>query len=413
MSFQIIRNDITKVYAEAIVNTANPEPVIGGGTDSAIYEAAGAKELLAEREKIGEIKPGDAKATPAFKLDAEYIIHTVGPIWEGGGANEYEILASCYRNSLNLAKELGCTSVAFPLISTGTYEFPRETALDIAIREIKTFLDNTEDMEVFLVVFDRDSFVLSGQLFDGVDAFIDENYVEEKMQSEYMDEEEGHSRSLKLFGSSADRRGNRFLSNIFHAQESEPVSKDGEAPSAKGKKAKKTASRKDEKAESAEDLFYVSDSDISEDVCYEASECRGSLPDGDEESFRYRSAERSLDDVMSHIGETWQESLLRMIDEKGFTDTEVYKKANIDRKLFSKIRSNPNYQPKKITAVAFALALELNLDEAKDFLGRAGYAFSPSNRFDLIVEYFIQNGIHDAYTINLALFDHDQPLIGA
>ena len=137
------------------------------------------------------------------------------------------------------------------------------------------------------------------------------------------------------------------------------------------------------------------------------------LSQGDEESFRYRSAERSLDDVMSHIGETWQESLLRMIDEKGFTDMEVYKKANIDRKLFSKIRSNPNYQPKKITAVAFALALELNLDEAKDFLGRAGYAFSPSNRFDLIVEYFIQNGVHDTYKINMALFKHDQPLIGA
>ena len=130
-----------------------------------------------------------------------------------------------------------------------------------------------------------------------------------------------------------------------------------------------------------------------------------------ESSASMKSA-RTLEDIVVHVADTWQESLLHLIDEKGYTDTEVYKRANVDRKLFSKIRSNTAYQPKKITAVAFALALKLNLDETKDLLGRAGYALSPSSVFDLIVEYFIEHEVYDTYTINLALFQHDQPLLG-
>ncbi len=120
----------------------------------------------------------------------------------------------------------------------------------------------------------------------------------------------------------------------------------------------------------------------------------------------------SEEEIMKRLSETWQESLLRMIDEKGFSDTEVYKRANVDRKLFSKIRSNASYQPKKITAVAFVLALRLDLDDAKDMLAKAGFAFSPSSRFDLIVEYFIEHEVYDLYTINLALFEHNEMLIG-
>ena len=123
-------------------------------------------------------------------------------------------------------------------------------------------------------------------------------------------------------------------------------------------------------------------------------------------------AKRSLEDVVKQVSETWSESLLRMITEKGYTDTEVYKRANIDRKLFSKIRSNKDYKPKKPTALAFALALKLNVDETKDFLGRAGYALSKSSVSDLIVEYFIDNGVYDIMTINLALYEHNEPLLG-
>ena len=361
MAFSIIRNDITKVSADAVVNTANPKPVIGGGTDSAIYAAAGEEALLAERERIGEIAPGEAKATPAFALDAKYIIHTVGPLWEGGGCGEFETLANCYRNSLKLASDLGCTSIAFPLISTGVYAFPKDKALRVAVDEIHAFLDGSEeDMDITLVVFDRESYVLSGNVFEGVDAFIDGNYVEERLDEEYAEEDTCD----EVAGNASVALSKTYRRGLFHLGR--------EKTSARAKR-------------------------VREDVCEDTCE----------------AAPRSLDDVMKQLGETWQESLFRFIDEKGYTDTEVYKRANVDRKLFSKIRSNPDYQPKKMTAVAFALALRLNLDETKDFLKRAGYAFSPGNRFDLIVEYFIQNEVYDTYTINMALFDHDQPLIGA
>ena len=401
MAFQIIRNDITKVHADAIVNTANPEPIYGGGTDTAIYQAAGEEKLLAARKEIGEIAPGNAAYTPAFDLNAKYIIHTVGPVWEGGNQDEFKILASCYRNSLELARKLNCESAAFPLISTGTYGFPKEKALEIATEEIKSFLNSLpdeEDMEITLVVFDRESFVLSGQVYDGVDAFIDGNYVEEKMRSEFMG---AASHSLSSVEISVERGSNtsrRIFGNIFHKDSLE------KKPKLRGTGKSKHAVKEDS---------FCPDADL-EEACEEAyEECLEDISSEDVVFTKVCESPRSLDEVMSEIGETWQESLFRMIDEKGYTDAETYKKANVDRKLFSKIRSNPDYQPKKITAVAFALALELNLDETKDFLGRAGYAFSPSNRFDLIIEYFIQNGVYDTYTINLALFEHDQPLIGA
>ena len=364
MPFQIIRNDITKVRADAIVNTANPKPIIGGGTDSAIYAAAGKDRLLAERKKIGDIVGGDATVTPAFDLQAKYIIHTVGPVWENGDHGEFETLRSCYSRSLALAQEYNCESIAFPLISTGVYGFPRAEALRIAISVFSEFLAENE-MQITLVVFDEESFEVSGKIFSGIDAYIDENYV-----SEQIDEEYGSA-------SMTDRERRSFPQNIFHRRAESSV---GMAPKP------------------------VAEDSIEEASAYEI-----------EEAVMYKAMPkpiRSFDDLMSHIGETWQESLFRWIDEKGYTDTEVYKRANVDRKLFSKIRSNSEYQPKKITALAFALALELNLDETKDMLGRAGYALSPSSKFDLIIEYFIEQEVYDTYTINLALFDHKQPLLG-
>lgn len=345
MAFKIIRNDITKVTADAIVNTANPDPIFAPGSDSAIYNAAGADAMLAERKKIGTIEVGEAAYTPAFALDAKYVIHTVGPAWIDGSCGEKEAVRKCYENSLRIAKELGCESIAFPLISTGVYGFPKADALQIAVSVFSRFL-SVSDMEIILVVFDNDSFTLSGKIFSGIDEYIDDKYVEERIDEEY--------------------GGPVFLSAA------------------------------------ASPAAYL-DSVCEDD--FELCECLA------EEEARPLER-RSLDDMMAQLSQTWQESLFRLIDEKGYTDTEVYKRANVDRKLFSKIRSNPAYQPKKITAVAFALALRLNLDETKDLLGRAGYALSPSSRFDLIIEYFIEQEVYDTYTINLALFAHDQPLLG-
>ncbi|MCR4764173.1 MAG: macro domain-containing protein [Lachnospiraceae bacterium] len=382
MSFQIIRDDITKVSADAIVNTANPKPEYAGGTDYAVYMAAGSDELLKERQKIGDIETGQAAATPSFALDAKYIIHTVGPAWVDGGHGEREAVRSCYENSLRLAKELGCESIAFPLIATGVYGFPKADALQIAVSVFSEFLADT-DMEIILVVFDEASFVLSGQLFSGVDAFIDENYVSERLDSEY-----GLGASAPVAHGNAlpdgRRKGGRlFADSLFHPR-------------------RKEAARAE-----------TGTADFADEEVFDDEACTGApLMAVSMAMAGAEKAGRSLDDLMAHVSETWQQSLFRLIDEKGYTDTEVYKRANIDRKLFSKIRSNAEYQPKKITAVAFALALKLNLDETRDLLGRAGYALSPSSRFDLIIEYFIEQEVYDTYTINLALFEHKQPLLG-
>ncbi len=187
MPFQIIRNDITKVKADVIVNTANPKPIIGGGTDTAIYNAAGADKMLAERKKIGNIAVGDAAYTPAFDLDAKYVIHTVGPYWQGGDKGECDLLRSCYEKSLEIADKLKCKSIAFPLIATGVYAFPKDEALQIALSSIQKFL-LTHDMTVTIVVFDKDSFELSGKLFAGIDEYIDEHYAADTADAEYLNE---------------------------------------------------------------------------------------------------------------------------------------------------------------------------------------------------------------------------------
>lgn len=361
MPFQIIRNDITKVKADAIVNTANPHPTYASGSDLAIYEAAGINDLLQERKKIGDIAVGQAFVTPAFALHAKYIIHTVGPQWIDGNHGEREAVRFCYENSLLRAKENNCKSVAFPLIATGIYGFPKDEALQIAISVISKFLLH-EEMTIYMVVYDRKAFELSNKLFHDVDEYIDENYVATQNLNEYP----------SIYGMDENRR--RRL-DCYTEESDYPI----------------------EEINSPKMIHNVSKvipiRALSEDV-------GGS------------SLLRSLDDVMNQLGETFQKRLLRLVDEKGMSDVDVYKKANLDRKLFSKIRCNVDYTPKKKTAVALAIALKLNLDETKDLLGRAEMALSPSNKFDLIIEYFIQNNVYDIYAINLLLFEHNQQLLG-
>ena len=341
MPLEIVRNDITKMQVDAIVNTANPRPIVGGGVDRAIHQAAGA-ELLAARKEIGDIATGEAVITPAFKLSADYVIHTVGPVWQDGKPGERELLASCYIKSLQLAAAHKCQTIAFPLISAGVFGCPAEIALAMATQAIRDFLKE-HDLMVYLVVFDRRSFRISSSLFEDVQSYLDENYVDERLAEEY--------------------RGD-FRRRAREAQ-----------------------------------IFTDSKSCIPEDDAAPLEHCE-------------RAMSRSLSDLLDEIDDTFSEALLRLIDAKGKTDPEVYKKANIDRKLFSKIRNNPQYQPSKTTALAFAIALELNLDETRDFIGRAGFAISHSSKLDIIVEYFIKRGEYDIFLINDTLFSFNQPLLG-
>ena len=348
MPFEIVRNDIVNMQVDAVVNTANPNPVIGSGVDNAIHQKAG-HGLLAARQEIGSIDFGDAVITPGFDLDAKYVIHTVGPVWDDGNHGEGELLASCYRKSLALAKAHGCESIAFPLIATGNYGFPKPLALQVAIREISAFLLDHE-MYIYLVVFDKEAFALSEKLFQSVSSYIDAHYVQAKMLEEY---ETGRP-----------RRDAAKYSRKLSAPEYAP-----------------------------------------EPLCEYQSLmiCESSLPmDADE-----------WDMVLKDLDAGFSETLLTLIDRTGKKDSEIYKKANVDRKLFSKIRNNPDYKPSKTTALAFAFALELNLDETKDFIARAGFALSHSSKFDVIVEYFLVNKNYNVIELNEVLFTFDQPLIGA
>ncbi|MFU7517071.1 O-acetyl-ADP-ribose deacetylase [Clostridium sp. HCS.1] len=326
MPFEIIRNDITKVHADAIVNAANTSLLGGGGVDGAIHAAAG-PELLKECRTLGGCAVGEAKITKAYNLPAKYIIHTVGPIWRGGNNNEEELLRNCYKNSLQLVKDYKLEIVAFPIISAGAYGYPKDEALKIAISVIGDFL-LSNDLTIYLVVYDKNVFMLSNKLLASIKEYIDDRYVEEHTYSR-----------------------NRY-----------------------------------------EETY------LRETECIERSE--GIKP-------------RRLEDILINIDETFSEMLLRLIDEKNMKEVEVYKRANIDRRLFSKIKKDKNYKPSKATAIAFSIALKLNLDETKDLLLKAGFALSHSSKFDIIIEYFIENQNYDIFEINEALFDFNQSTLGS
>ena len=329
MPLIIVRNDITKMKVDAIVNAANETLLGGGGVDGCIHRAAG-PELLQECRTLGGCRTGEAKITGAYCLPCRYIIHTVGPVWDGGKYGEREKLASCYRTSLALAKEHGCETVAFPLISSGIFGYPKDQALRVAVDAISEFLAEN-DMTVYIVIFDRAAYQIGNKLFADIAAYIDDHYVDAHTDS----------RRERM------RRMGVVESRMLTAYEDVPMAASG------------------------------------------------------------------LDEALAHLDTGFSETLLKLIDRSGKKDAEVYKKANVDRKLFSKIRNNPDYKPSKPTAVAFAIALELNLRETRDLIARAGYALSPSSKFDVIIEYFIMQRDYDIFKINEALFAFDQSLLGA
>ena len=374
MPLEIVRNDITAMKVDVIVNSAHPTPEVGGGVDYAIHRAAG-PELIAERRKIGDIATGTAFITPAFQLPAKYVVHTVGPIWQDGKTGQRKQLADCYTKSMELALENKCTSIAFPLISAGVFGCPAEIAIATAVQAVKEFLAEHE-MQVYLVVFDRKAFKISSTLFDDVQDYLDKNYLEELFDEEIRIEEQRQRRSaleLPALGDEPPECGGAGM------MESLPV----EAAPAPKRAAKR---RPAAKGKSAPDLL-------------QAKSVASKKP-------------RSLSDLVEETDDTFSEALLRLIDAKGKKDPEIYKRANVDRKHFAKIRKNPNYQPSKATALALAIALELNLDETKDFIGRAGYAISHSNKTDIIVEYFIERKDYDIFTINETLFAFGQACLG-
>lgn len=345
MPLQIVRNDITKMKVDAIVNAANSSLLGGGGVDECIHRAAG-PELLAECRTLGGCVTGSAKITGAGKLTCKYVIHAVGPRWLDGKHGEQDQLISCYRTSLELAKEKGCETVAIPLIASGIFGYPKDQALRVAIDTIRDFL-LSNDMTVYIVIFDKKAYRISGKLFADITEYIDDNYVDE------------HT---------------------------------------------------DDYAARLSRMNALRDAIVPESASYEeadeAVEQILSMPLAAQKAM-------SLDDALTQIDESFSEMLLRKIDESGMTDAQCYKKANVDRKLFSKIRSDKLYKPSKTTALAFALALELPLEETKDMLIKAGFALSHSNKFDIIIEYFIQSGNYNVFEINEALFAFDQSLIGA
>lgn len=361
MPILIVRNDITKMECDAIVNAANTSLLGGGGVDGAIHRAAGA-ELLAECRTLGGCHTGQAKITKGYNLPAKYIIHTVGPVWLDGKQNEKELLENCYRNSLKLAKENGCETVAFPLISTGAYGYPKERAIRVAIDTISEFLIEN-DMTVYIVVFGQEAFSISAKLFGNIQSFIDDNYIDE----------------------------NRLYNEEKRRQPYSDSSYNRPLPKTKSERPKHSLFLR-KSQEDFECSFFEIRADEAEKKCSVTSV--------------------SLEDELKKLDESFSQMLLRLIDEKGMKDSECYKKANIDRKLFSKIRSDKYYKPKKATALAFAIALELSLEDTKDMLMKAGYALSHSNKFDIIVEYFIKSGNYNIYEINEALFAFDQSLLG-
>ena len=324
MPLEIIRDDISRLSTDAIVHTTNTNLIRGRGSSESIFKSAGFK-LEEALQEIGHCEVGEAVITPGFNLASKYIIHTVGPVWMDGLHNESKILESCYKNCLNIALKHELKSIAFPLISAGTYGYPKDEALRIAISTIQSFLLKHE-MKVYLVVFDKQVYQLSTQLFDSVKQYVDDHYVEIRGSRQRINSEETNFRTYKK-------------------------------------------------------------------ISYESS--------------------TSIDDILLELDSSFSETLLKLIDQKDLRDVDVYKRANISKAHFSKIRSHKDYRPTKTTVLAFCISLKLNLSETRDLLEKAGFSLSNSSKGDIIVRYFIENKRYDIYEVNEVLFEYDQQLLGS
>ena len=374
MPLKIVRNDITKMCADAIVNTANEHPTVGSGCDYVIYRAAGHDELLKYRtEKIGFVPEGEAFITPGFRLNCKYIIHAVSPRFLDGQSGEEEKLRSCYKKSLQIALEHQVHSIAFPLIATGGFGYPKEEGFRIAVDEMNAFVMK-HDMLVYLVVFDGKATTLGSHLYPNLESYIDHNYVEEKRQEEYYILPSGFS---PVGGYAERRREAAKRQNRFRRAEAEETRYQEEMLPA-------PAMRMDE------------------------AKCNAVF----EEAFNfYGEHESALEERMKHISDTFSEYLIYLIDSRGMDYPEVYKRALVDKKVFSKIKNNPDAHPKKITAMCLCVGAKLNMDQTRDLLARAGYALSPCDKTDIIFSYFIENHIYDMIELDIQLEEHGLPCL--
>ena len=361
MPLSIVRSDIIGMRTNAIVNAANNALQKGGGVCGAIFAAAGEAELQSACNKIGRCETGQAVITSGFALQSDFIIHTVGPVWRGGGHGERELLYACYKNALELARSYYCESIAFPLISSGIFGYPNDKALSVAVKAIGDFL-RRNDMSVSLVIYGDTAFSLGGNLHSSLQAFIGSGDAKPLYEQISQSEFEALRDAAAPFMPPAETRspGLFDISDLRSERQRAAFTSDGERP------------RVEEQ----------------------------------------RSSQRRLEDVVGNISETFSQMLMRLIDERNLTDASVWRRANVDKSVFSRIRSKKDYRASKITVLSFAIALELSLDETIDLLGRAGFALSPSSKQDLIVKYFISEGIYDIFQINETLFLYNQGLIG-
>ena len=414
MSLKIIRNDITKMNTEAIVNTANEKPTVGSGCDTAIFNAAGYDELLNYRkEKIGFVKEGDVFITPGFNLSAKYIIHAVSPRFTTEDETE-KLVRECYKKSLQLAKENNIKSIAFPLIATGSYGFPKEAGLRVALDEINKFLLK-DDMEVYIVAFDPESTTLSAKISARLEEYIDENYVDEKIDEEYsrglrsnvlyvessrcmLDEEaaEDHIRDRRFFG---DLGSSSRIDSTKPKGGREKTAKKEFNPIKIGRKANES------------EPFLAEEEVCEERRMYDLEELKPSKsaePLVDEYGLT-PAATKALQERLAHLSDTFSQYLMFLIEEKGLKAPEVYNGACVDKRVFSKIKKNINYHPDKKTALCLCIGAKLNIDQTKDLLGKAGYALSNSDMTDVIFQFFIENEIYSIVDLDIILEEHGLP----
>lgn len=380
MPFSIVRNDIARVHADVLVNAANTHLAEGGGVCGALFAAAGREQMRAACDAIGGCPTGSAVATPAFNLPARWCVHAVGPIWRGGCRGEEAALRSCYQSMFARVVELGARSVAYPLISAGIYGYPAEAALAVAREETRTFLAKHDDIEVTLVVFDRSAVRLGSALEQEIREYIDDEYV-------------AQSPHVRRRGAELEREMH-WAADIVAPAAAKPETADA-----------KSAARK-------VDLSAFSfTGDVAEESAPDGAALRAYAAAAPVSAAG--AAPTELDDLLEHLDAGFSETLLALIDQRGLADAEVYHRANLSRQLFSKIRSNPAYRPTKPTAVALAMALELDVPATQDLLSRAGLTLSRTSKFDVIVRFFLERGIYDIYQLNEALFAYDQPLVGS